>query len=88
MTNVLIQDGVGSTDANGGKAPAAGSHTGTATITMADGTTFAVASNRAEVRRKLDIHAIAPMTPPWVCFDVPNSVIPVVLDIANIISVT
>lgn len=88
MTNTLDQGGVGSTDANGGRFGPGGTHTGTATITMVDGTTFSVASNRAEVLRKRDTHAVAPTSPVWVCFDVPNSVTPVVLNISNIQTVT
>ena len=85
--NVLVQAGIGSTDANGGKARAGGTHTGTATITMLDGATFLVASNRAEVQRKRDLHAVAQTAPVWVAFDVPASVIPLVLNVGNIASV-
>lgn len=86
--NVLVQTGIGSTDWNGGRARAAGVHTGTATITMLDGTQFVVASNRAEVQRKRDRHAIAQTTPVWVAFDVPNSSTPIVLNVSNIARVT
>lgn len=83
----LLVSGLGSTDWSGGVAPAGGTHTGTATITMIDGTRFAVASARAEVLRKLDRHAVAPTSPAWVAFDVPSSAVPLVLNASNVASV-
>lgn len=85
--NQLNTTGVGSTDWNGGKAPAGGTHTGTATITMQDGTQFVVASNAPEVLRKLDPHAVAPTAPIWVAFDQVGSGVPVVLNAANFLAV-
>lgn len=72
---------IGSTDWNGGRAAAGGSHTGQSTITMLYGATFFVAHSRAEVLRKIDLHAmpVPPVTtarqqpPCWVSFDLPNS---------------
>lgn len=86
--NQLVETGVGSVDWTGGKAPAGGAHTGTATITMQDATQFIVASNRAEVRRKLDLHTIGQTNPMWVAFDQPGNAIPLILNISNIQSVT
>ena len=80
MTDVLSQQGTGSTDWNGGRAKAGGTHTGTSTIVMQDGKTFTVAHSKAEVLRKLDPHAVAQTNPQWVAFDVPNAAIPVVLN--------
>lgn len=79
---------VGSTDWTGGTAPAGGTHTGTATLVMRDGVRISVASNAAEVRRKLDVHAVAPVSPQWVAFDVPGSTVPVVVDVSQVLAVS
>ncbi len=78
---------LGSTDWTGGVAPAGGTHTGTATIIMWDGSQFVVAHDRAEVLRKMDIHGIAQTMPQWVGFDQPLTAVPVVLNVGNIASV-
>jgi hypothetical protein len=54
---------------------------------MNDKLTFIVAHCAAEVRRKMDQHAVPPTSPAWVAFDQPSVAIPVVLDIAQIQSV-
>jgi hypothetical protein len=88
----LLQLGLGSTDWAGRNASFGGVHTGTCTITMQDGAQFTVASNRAEVLRKLDAHAVAPSAPSaptaWIAFDVPSSAIPIVLNAQNVAQVT
>ena len=81
---------IGSTDWNGGAAPAGGSHTGVSQITMTDGTTHVVAHGVAEVQRKRDSHANAPPSPAlvdWIAFDVPNVAVPIVLRASGIQSV-
>lgn len=84
--NQLVQTGVGSTDWTGGYAPPGGTHTGTCTITMLDGTHYVVASSVAEVARKTDLHAVAKNSPAWVAFDVPGAAVPVVLNVNQIVS--
>ncbi len=86
MTDVLSQQGTGSTDWNGGRAPAGGTHTGQSTITLRDGKTFTVAHSRAEVLAKLGSQS-APTIPQWTAFDQPNTAIPVVLDARMIATV-
>jgi hypothetical protein len=83
----LIETGIGSTDWTGGYAPVGGTHTGLALIIMVDNVRYLVAHDRAEVLRKADIHAIAPTTPEWVAFDVPDSATPIILDVRRIQSV-
>ena len=89
MTTNQLSFIAGSTDWRGGVAPKGGSHTGTATIHMKDGTQFVVGSNRAEVLRKLDLHAVAQTTPQWVAFDAPSSpAVPLILNASNVQSVS
>ena len=85
MADTLNQTGIGSADWAGGKAPPGGSHTGTATITMADGASFVVAHNLAEVQRKWLAGAVPSNPGGWVAFDQPSSPVPVVLN-ANLIA--
>lgn len=77
---------IGPVDSSARVAPAGGSHTGTSVITMQDGAQFTVASNAAEVKRK--VGAILPGDAGrWMAFDVPNSAVPVVLNTNNFKSV-
>lgn len=90
MSNVLVQSGIGSTDWTGGRAPAGGSHTGLVGIVMQDQTLYQVTHSEAEVRAKLGTHQSpvvtgAPPAPSWVAFDQPNSGVPIILDVNQVV---
>lgn len=88
IPDVLVQQGVGSTDWAGANAPAGGFHTGLSTITMVDGAVYVVAHSRAEALAKCEPHTIADTVPLWVGFDVPNRAVPVIIDTNRIESIS
>lgn len=82
MSDVFNPGLVGSTDWTGGVAPEGGIHSGTSTLTLADGTNYVVRHSRAESIQK--VHSAAPVpagTPQWVAFDQPGRAIPLTLDV-------
>lgn len=67
--NQLSQDGLGSTDWAGGTAPPGGTHSGSCTITMIDGTQYNVQHSRAEVLSRINTAPGPPTNPAWIGFD-------------------
>lgn len=82
MSDVFNPGLVGSTDWAGGNAPEGGTHSGTSTLVLEDGTQHVVHHSRAEALRKWESAAPVPAgTPQWMSFDQPGRAIPLTLDV-------